>query len=345
MMRGGPAWRRTGILLDSARQRWREIRRHSTAGRRQLRTFESGPRYRPWTSSGRNRVDCTSVASLGCVDLFVRQMGPDPFAAPPLVVIHGGPDWDHTYLLPGLIPVSSYRHVILFDMRGCGQSTRGLGPDGYQPEFVVEDLARLIRTLGHNRVDLLGFSTGGQVAQLFVEAHPDLVGNLILASTTAYTDVGQFLAGWEEYERRLQVVAPWPAWMDFPRGEGLEDIQGTEQWAVDAAPTAIWNLGRIDEYLALLGEVRFSGEWIGPFREGRLHPWRPKDPERVLRDFDGRILILHGAQDMGFPVQVAERLHRAVPATRLSVIDQAGHMAHFDQPSAWAATVLDFLAG
>jgi len=279
------------------------------------------------------------------VDLFVRQMGPDPFAAPPLVVIHGGPDWDHTYLLPGLIPVSSYRHVILFDMRGCGQSTRGLGPDGYQPEFVVEDLARLIRTLGHNRVDLLGFSTGGQVAQLFVEAHPDLVGNLILASTTAYTDVGQFLAGWEEYERRLQVVAPWPAWMDFPRGEGLEDIQGTEQWAVDAAPTAIWNLGRIDEYLALLGEVRFSGEWIGPFREGRLHPWRPKDPERVLRDFDGRILILHGAQDMGFPVQVAERLHRAVPATRLSVIDQAGHMAHFDQPSAWAATVLDFLAG
>lgn len=290
-------------------------------------------------------MDRTSVVSLGCVDLFIREMGPDRFSAPPLVVVHGGPDWDHTYLLPGLMPVSHHRHVILFDMRGCGQSTRGLGPDGYQPEFVVEDLAQLIRTLGHDRVDLLGFSTGGQVSQLFIEAHSDLVRHLILASTTAYADGDQFLADWEEYERRLQVEVPWPAWTDFPRGEGREDIHGTVQWAVDASPTAIWNLDRLDEYLALLGEVRFSGEWIGPFREGRLHPWRPRDPERVLRDFGGRILILHGAQDMGFPVQVAERLHKAVPAARLNVIDRAGHMAHFDQPTVWAATVLGFLAG
>jgi pimeloyl-ACP methyl ester carboxylesterase len=243
------------------------------------------------------------------------------------------------------MPVSHYRHVILFDMRGCGQSTRGLGPHGYQPDFVVEDLARLIRTLGHDQVDLLGFSVGGQVAQLFVEAHPDLVRHLILASTTAYADIGQFLTGWDEYEQRLQVEVPWPTWMGFYFGEGTEDVQETVRWAVDGAPTAIYNLGRLDAYLALLGEVNFSGEWIGPFRAGRLHRWRPRDPERVLREFDGRVLILHGAHDMGFPVQVAERLHRAVPATWLRVINHAGHMTHFDQPAAWAATVLDFLDG
>jgi pimeloyl-ACP methyl ester carboxylesterase len=289
-------------------------------------------------------VDRTSVVSLGGVDQFIREMGPDCFASPPLVVVHGGPDWDHTYLLPGVAPVSQHRHVILFDMRGCGRSTRGLGPDGYQPEFVVEDLAQLIRALGHDVVDLLGFSTGGQVAQLFVEAHPGLVRRLILASTTAYADVDQYLAGWQEYERRLRMKVARPAWAECRPGEDDEDVRRTVQWALDAAPTAIWDLDRLDDYLHLLGGVAFSGEWLGPFREGRLHAWRPTNPEQVLRDFAGPILILHGAQDMGFPVQAAQRLHDAVPSASLRVIDRAGHMAHFERPEAWSSALLDFLS-
>lgn len=231
----------------------------------------------------------------------------------------------------------------MFDMRGCGLSSRGLGPDGYQPEFVVEDLTQLIRALGYDRVDLLGFSTGGQVAQLFVEANPMVVRRLILASTTAYADLAQYLDGWPEYERRLQMDVR-PAWAAAcPTGDDSDAVHATVQWAVEAAPTAIWNLDRLGEYLQLLEKVSFSGEWLGPLREGRLHPWRPADPEQTLRDFDGPVLILHGAQDMGFPVQVAQRLHQAVPTTRLRVIDQAGHMAHFDQPDAWSSAVLDFL--
>ncbi|GAA1259038.1 alpha/beta fold hydrolase [Oryzihumus leptocrescens] len=290
-------------------------------------------------------MDRTSVVEVGGIAQFIREIGPDEGASPPLVVIHGGPDWDHTYLLPGLMPVSLHRHVILFDMRGCGRSTRGLGPDGYQPEFVVEDLSQLIQALGHHTVDLLGFSTGGQVAQLFVESHRRLVRRLILASTTAYAGGDHYLVGWQEYERRLQIRAPRPAWAECRHGEGDRGVRGTVQWALDAAPIAIWDLDRLDEYLALLEGVTFSGEWLGPFREGRLHAWRPTNPEQALRDFVGPILILHGAQDMGFPVQVAQRLHAAVPATSLRVLDQAGHMAHFDQPQAWSSAVLDFLGG
>jgi pimeloyl-ACP methyl ester carboxylesterase len=287
-------------------------------------------------------VDRTSVVSLSDVDLFVRDMGPDG-VEPPVVVIHGGPDWDHTYLLPGLTPVSQHRRVVMFDMRGCGQSTRGLGPDGYQPEFVVEDLAQLIQVLGHDRVDLLGFSTGGQVAQLFIEAHPKTVRRLVLASTTAYAGVDHYLAGWPEYERRLTIKVQHPAWAHCRSDEHDEDVRGTVQWALEAAPTAIWDLDRLNEYLQLLGKVSFSGEWLRPFREGRLHAWRPANPEQALRDFAGPTLILHGAQDMGFPVQVARRLHDAVPTTSLRVIDRAGHMTHFDRPEAWSSAVLDFL--
>lgn len=286
-------------------------------------------------------MDHASVVSVSDVDLFVREMGPDEFNGPPLIAIHGGPDWDHTYLLPGLIPVSRHRRVVMFDMRGCGRSTRGLGPGGYQPELVVEDLAQLTRALEYDTVDILGFSTGGQVAQLFVEAHPKVARRLILASTTAYADAGQYLDGWHEYERRLEFKVQWPAW-----GNRFldEDVRGTVRWALDAAPTAIWDLDRLNDYLRLLGDVSFSGEWLRPFRDGSLHAWRPADPEQVLRDFTGPTLVLHGAQDMAFPIQVAQRLRDAVSTASLRIIDRAGHMTHFERPDAWSAAVLEFLA-
>lgn len=280
---------------------------------------------------------------MGDVDLFVREMGPRRSDVPPLLVIHGGPDWDHTYLLPGLELVARTRPVVAFDMRGCGRSTQGLGPAGYQPELVVEDVDRLIGALGHERVDLLGFSTGGQVAQLFVEAHPERVRRLVLASTTAYPDVEQHREGWAKYEHRRAARVPWPRWAGFERGAPRNDVEATIEWAVDAAPTAIWDLDRLDEYLDLLAAVQFTGEWIRPFREGRLHPWRPGDPVGVLRRFPGRVLILHGAQDMGFPIQVAERLHDEVPTSQLVVIESAGHMAQFEQPADWAGAVGGFL--
>ncbi|MEP6666262.1 MAG: alpha/beta hydrolase [Nocardioidaceae bacterium] len=280
-------------------------------------------------------MDRSGIVDVGDVELFVREIGPQPSPDPPLVVIHGGPSWDHSYLLPGMLSVARSRHVVLADLRGCGLSSRDLARTAYQPELVVDDIARLIETLGYEHVDLLGFSTGGQVAQLFAEAHPHRIRRLVLASTTAYAETTPHLEGWDEYERR---VASAPA-LD----EDVDDLEATVQWAVSGASTAIWNLERIDSYLALLSAVRFSGDWLEPFRSGRLHPWRPKDPEGVLRDLDRPVLILHGAQDMCFPVQLAQRLHAAVPTSQLHIIDQAGHMAQFEQPERWSTAVVEFL--
>jgi pimeloyl-ACP methyl ester carboxylesterase len=159
----------------------------------------------------------------------------------------------------------------------------------------MDDLARLMEVLGHEQVDLLGFSTGGQVALLFAEAQPDRIRRLILASTTAYPDTATHLRGWEEYERRVANIPP----VD----DGLDDLDTTIQGAVHGASTSIWNLDLLDNYRTLLDAVRFSGDWLEPFLTGRLHLWRPEDPVGVLLRLGRPVLILHGTQDMVFPVQ------------------------------------------
>ena len=48
---------------------------------------------------------------------------------------------------------------------------------------MAADAVAFIRALGHEQVDLLGFSLGGGVAQVITLEHPELVRRLILAGT------------------------------------------------------------------------------------------------------------------------------------------------------------------
>jgi pimeloyl-ACP methyl ester carboxylesterase len=275
------------------------------------------------------------------VSLFVRSHGnPD---APVLLVIHGGPGWDHSYLLPALDDLIDVRRVVLFDLRGCGRSSRDLPADEYQPDLCVEDAARLVHELGADRVDVLGFSYGGQLAMMLAERHPHLVDRLILASTTAYPDIEDDLAQNAEYLRRVAAVDAEIA--AIFADQSTDQAEKTRLMAMATAPMNLWDLGLLDPWRAVLRRVRFSGEWNPGWLAGRLRSPRPADPEAVLRELRRPTLILHGAHDLGFPVQVAHRLHAAVPRSELSLVPEAGHAAHFERQADWVGRVRSFLAG
>ena len=85
-------------------------------------------------------------------------------------------DWD-----PRVIdPIAEQRHVITFDNRGIG------GSGGKVPHTIAAmaaDAAAFIRALGHDHVDLLGFSLGGVSRKRSPCSNPDLVRRLILTGT------------------------------------------------------------------------------------------------------------------------------------------------------------------
>ena len=83
-------------------------------------------------------------------------------------------DWDPR-VVDGL---AAKRHVIVFDNRGVG------GSGGSTPKTVEEmarDAVAFIGALGFSKVDLLGFSLGGFVAQAIAQQQPGLVRKIILA--------------------------------------------------------------------------------------------------------------------------------------------------------------------
>ena len=171
----------------------------------------------------------------------------------PLVLLHGaymtidlmGP------LLPGL---ASSRQVIAPEQQGHGRTADADRPITY--EGMADDTAALIRHLGLESADVLGYSMGGGIALQLAIRHPGLVRRLVVASAT-YTSDGMHAAALEMFpsitpelfagspiEEAYLRMAPNPA--DFPRlVEKVRDLDSTPYaWSQDdiraiAAPVLV----------------------------------------------------------------------------------------------------------
>jgi proline iminopeptidase len=98
----------------------------------------------------------------------------------PLIVLHGGPDFDHKYLLPDLDRLGDAYQLIYYDQRGRGFSADGVRPDHVSMASEVEDLDTVRRHFKLESAALLGHSWGTVLALEYALRHPARVSHLIL---------------------------------------------------------------------------------------------------------------------------------------------------------------------
>lgn len=85
-------------------------------------------------------------------------------------------DWD-----PAVInPLARKHPIILFDSTGVGR-VESVTSDNI--EGMATDAADVIKVLGYRKVNLLGFSIGGLMAQVVAADNPELINKLVLART------------------------------------------------------------------------------------------------------------------------------------------------------------------
>ncbi|MCM2416239.1 alpha/beta fold hydrolase [Streptomyces sp. RKAG290] len=275
------------------------------------------------------------VSTEPVVELFVTQSaGPSERT---LLVIHGGPDWDHTYLREPLDRLAGRRRIVLPDLRGCGRSTRGLASEQYTPAAATGDLAVVLDALDSAQADVLGFSYGGLIAQRFALEFPERVRRLVIASSSVLPVPGNAFEGWHERTERL--AAENVVWSD----PALSGAELTRAAAVASASTNVWRAQVLPDYLDRLAGIQFSGEWLRPWKAGMLPDPRPADAAQRLASLGLPLLLLHGRQDMIFPASLADETAGLIPSARAVILEEAGHMAHIDQPGAWLEAVNDFL--
>jgi pimeloyl-ACP methyl ester carboxylesterase len=161
------------------------------------------------------------------VELFVHELG--DAEGPPVVVLHGGPGADHSYLHGVASGLGDRFHFIFYDQRGSLRS-RALGAE-YTIELHVEDLEALRAALGAERIQLLAHSAGTTLAYHYLAAHPDRVANMVLVGAVHPVNGAPGAEIYDDEDRALFAERPElmeafnerPAVADAIREAGLAD--------------------------------------------------------------------------------------------------------------------------
>jgi pimeloyl-ACP methyl ester carboxylesterase len=111
--------------------------------------------------------------------------GPVLREKPTLLLLHGGPGFDHSAFRPYFGRVADIAQVVYYDHRGHGRSDRR-PPGEWTLDTFADDVVRLCDALGIVRPIVLGQSFGGFVAQRYLARHPGHPSKVILSSTSPH---------------------------------------------------------------------------------------------------------------------------------------------------------------
>lgn len=265
--------------------------------------------------------------------LFVREMG----EGPPVVVLHGGPGAHHDYLLPYFARLADEFHLYFYDQRGGGRS-RVRRPTTIGWRDHVADLETLRREWRLEQPALLGYSWGGLLALLYAADHPGQVSALALVAPAA---------AWGDYQRRFK--------REFERRSQSREVERMRRELEDSDLAArdprAYRQRRFD--LSVAGYFKHPREArdLTPFKvqaQAQHHTWASlggQGPElrRKLISLRVPTLILHGRHDP-IPLEWAEELVTVLPAARLHVLEDSGHVPYVEQPEETFAAIREFLS-
>ncbi|GAX58472.1 alpha/beta fold hydrolase [Streptomyces olivochromogenes] len=222
------------------------------------------------------------------------------------------------------------REVILFNNTGVA-STSGVVPDTI--EQMATDAGTFIDALGLSRVDLVGHSMGGLVAQQVALQRPDLSRKLVLVGTGPRGGVG---IG----ETPAETAALFT--VKLPRQEDmwlpvLFAPTGTSQRLGRAYVERI--VARKDRDASPFGEQVYAGQGTAIHTYGTT-----KDPAySVLKNITIPVLVVNGTDDIIIPTINSYILQQFLPDAELIIYPDANHGAHFQYPDRFVTHTKLFL--
>ncbi len=263
----------------------------------------------------------------------------------PAVWVHGGPGAPPNLGVRGIFDPDRYRAVI-FDQRGCGRS-RPLASDvdadlsTNTTDHLVADMERLRIHLGIDRWVVIGGSWGVTLGLVYAQRHPDRVLAMVLGAITSgrlqetqwiTRDMGRvFPREWNRFvelvpeaERHGDLAAAYARLLANPERAVRE--KAARRWCV-------WE----DTHMSLAPDAKphlssADPSWQMVFARLVTHYWAHGcflADNQVLAGMD-RVAhipatLIHGLHDISGPLDTAWKMHKAWPASRLIVVDDAGH--------------------
>jgi pimeloyl-ACP methyl ester carboxylesterase len=261
--------------------------------------------------------------------------GPAMREKPTLLLLHGGPGFDHSLFKPFFSQLTDLAQVVFLDHRGNGRSESG-PPERWTLAQWGDDVPAFCEGIGIERPIVLGTSFGGMVAMAYATRHPEHPAKLILISTEA--------VGGSHSERKAALFerlgGPEVGALARHRFiDGRTDEATLEQWVRLAFPLYTRTPRPPDIARRAIRRPEVTRWFAGG--EGRTF--------NLLKDLASvrcPTLILGGADDPMTPLECQEEIAAALPASlvRFEKFAECGHGVMADAPERALAVLREFIA-
>ena len=268
--------------------------------------------------------------------IYVRTMG----SGPPILIIHGGPGMDHSYLLPHMGSLADAYTLVFYDQRASGRSEIDVDSNTVSMEGFINDMERIRGALNIDKWHVMGHSWGGLLAMCYALEHQDRLMSLLLINSTAASSELQaeersLLAQRETEEDRLA------------REQIIEssDFQDGKASAYEALFKVIFRNEFYDhDYIDSL-VISFQPDFVD---SGNALKYLSKDFSDIdlheqLHDMMVPTLIVYGQLDVQSKT-AGPALAEHIPNNVFSVLNESGHFPFVEDKEAFFKLVRAFLA-
>jgi proline iminopeptidase len=301
-------------------------------------------------SAQTRRTAHESRIAVNGAELYVREVG----QGIPVIVLHGGPDFDSSYLLPEMDRLGDKFHLIYYDQRGRGRSAERVRPEDVTLESEMADLDAVREHFHLEKVALLGHSWGTVLALEYALRYPERVSRLVLMdpAPASTADVVRF---------RDERAQKWPVLMELKNA-----IAQTNAYK-EADPDAVVAyyrqhfkpaFARPEAYEQLI--LKMQARFIEQGKDGILksraiedrlvnETWAAPPPQHAqerrelgapasggydlhpkLKALSIPTLVITGDHDF-FPF-AAEHIAQAIPGAQLVTLKDCGHFPYLECP-------------
>jgi proline iminopeptidase len=271
---------------------------------------------------------------VGKTSLYAREVG----QGPPIIVLHGGPDFDHGYLLPDLDRLADAFRLIYYDQRGRGRSAEHVQAEDVTLTSDVDDLDNVRQHFQLESSALLGHSWGAVLALEYALRHPTRVSHMILMNPApaSTSDVAVFRRGYtlklgDDLARQREMTA------SAAYKEGDPEAVAA-RYRLHFKPA----LKRLEDYERLMAAMKAG--FISQGREGIVKARAAEDQLMrdtwevegynllpKLRNLNIPTLVIAGDADF-IPGEIAGHIAEAIPNARLVTLRNCGHFAYLECP-------------
>jgi proline iminopeptidase len=270
--------------------------------------------------------------------LYVEVLGNAPGV--PLVVVNGGPGFDHTYehvAMPGTTSpwetIAKNRRVVFYDQRGNGRSGALKPGQSCTLADQIDDLEAVRAHLKADKIDLLGHSWGGYLVMAYAARHADRIRHLVTVDSGApkWADtVYLFKDIFPEGQERAD---------GFTFGDALGDPAATEASLREYFTWLFYAPEKRDAFIAQVNTKVFSKA----VNESVERDVQRFDLNPEIRKFKFPTLVITGRYDINVAPSVAYKMHKAIPGSKFVVFERSGHLPFFEEPEAFVRALESFL--